>query len=152
MSRKILIVFDSRWRFPIISNKTSLLIVQFVHFSNIHTYNFLLCCSMYNSKDFPAIHPVFCDLIPLSRYLSKRCRIFIRITALLKFRSGFCHFSQKFLFIRVRYTLMSIRSTFFRKVFRLFLYLIKITAVSIVNRLQCTLLASCVLFTLFYIM
>ena len=152
MSRKILIVFDSRWRFPIISNKTSLLIVQFVHFSNIHTYNFLLCCSMYNSKDFPAIHPVFCDLIPLSRRFSKRCRIFIRITALLKFRSGFCHFSQKFLFIRVRYTLMSIRSTFFRKVFRLFLYLIKITAVSIVNRLQCTLLASCVLFTLFYIM
>jgi hypothetical protein len=107
---------------------------------------------MYNSKDFPAIHPVFCDLIPLSRYFGKRCCIFIRITALLKFRSGFCHFSQKFLFIRVRYTLMSIRSTFFRKVFRLFLYLIKITAVSIVNRLQCTLLASCVLFTLFYIM
>nr|DAH38607.1 MAG TPA: hypothetical protein [Caudoviricetes sp.] len=100
---------------------------------------------MYNSKDFPAIHPVFCDLIPLSRYFSKRCRIFIRITALLKFRSGFRHFSQKFLFIRTRYILMSICSTFFRKVFRLFLYLIKITAVSIVNRLQCTLLASCVL-------
>ena len=49
------IAFDSRWAFTCISTGAWLLIVQSSYFLNIHACRYQLRCSIWSSKEFPAV-------------------------------------------------------------------------------------------------